>query len=473
MGKEAKKFTFLFADGLTESKSVEKDGILIGRLGTCDLVLDHTMVSRVHAGINFDHSDYELVNLSKKNTLMLNGSSLGPQKTDVLADGDTIQVGPFSISVSIKKDSISLMVQGRFTTPLPEEPAATKPPVKQARSGDAAGVLGAFWGKRNRSKEDWGTRLRPTEEPIPGKAMFNWRPTKDLRRPWRFGLFIWAFLLVGAIGAFAYFRYPTVYEPKPLSNPHASKIENSAIAVTANGNSCTTCHTLNQPIENSCIRCHGAEGFHASNTKAHEEAGITCTVCHKEHQGSDFQITGTAIQSCAQCHNDSNKATYNGKTVHTAHGGSYGYPVVDGVWKWKGLYREVADAIPEISSSATSDKDEQARLSRYFHTIHVARLKAAEGVKGDSRGLVTCSSCHKSFDPIDRTTPRQTCAACHTTSPDASGRDTRFGTNSANCISCHVQHPYSADRWKEFLTDDALNRRRDAVVNNIKKLHGQ
>ena len=55
MGKEAKKFTFLFADGLTESKSVEKDGILIGRLGTCDLVLDHTMVSRVHAGINFDH----------------------------------------------------------------------------------------------------------------------------------------------------------------------------------------------------------------------------------------------------------------------------------------------------------------------------------------------------------------------------------------------------------------------------------
>ena len=227
MGKEAKKFTFLFADGLTESKSVEKDGILIGRLGTCDLVLDHTMVSRVHAGINFDHSDYELVNLSKKNTLMLNGSSLGPQKTDVLADGDTIQVGPFSISVSIKKDSISLMVQGRFATPLPEEPAATKPPVKQARSGDAAGVLGAFWGKRNRSKEDWGTRLRPTEEPIPGKAMFNWRPTKDLRRPWRFGLFIWAFLLVGAIGAFAYFRYPTVYEPKPLSNPHASKIENT------------------------------------------------------------------------------------------------------------------------------------------------------------------------------------------------------------------------------------------------------
>jgi hypothetical protein len=32
---------------------------------------------------------------------------------------------------------------------------------------------------------------------------------------------------------------------------------------------------------------------------------------------------------------------------------------VDGEWKWNGVYREVADAIPEINSSATGDKDEQ------------------------------------------------------------------------------------------------------------------
>ena len=373
---------------------------------------------------------------------------IGPQKGDVLADGDVIQIGPFTLYASMSDRAITLTVHRPVTGKMPEQPSETRPVIAKmpAERGiaESSGVLKLFWKKRSRDeKEDWGSHLRPTEAPLPGKAMFNWRPTRDLRRPWRFGLFVWAFLLIGAIGAFAYFRYPQTYEPKPLSNPHALKVEGSTIAAIPNGNSCTTCHTLNQPIENSCVRCHSADEFHASNTKAHEEAGITCTVCHKEHQGADYQLTGSAIQSSAQCHNDSNQNSYNGKKVHTAHGGSYGYPVVDGVWKWKGIYRENADSIPEIKSSATSDKDEQARLSRYFHTIHVARLKAPEGVKGDARGLVTCSSCHTSFDPIDRTTPRQTCAACHTTKPDAVNRDIRFGTSGSNCISCHVQHPYS------------------------------
>ena len=67
--------------------------------------------------------------------------------------------------------------------------------------------------------------------------------------------------------------------------------------MTSNGNSCTTCHTPNEPMENSCIRCHQAEQFHASNTKRTEEAGITCTVCHKEHQGADFDMAASAIAS--------------------------------------------------------------------------------------------------------------------------------------------------------------------------------
>lgn len=473
------KFTISFTDLGRPTAAVETDGISFGRLDTCEVVLDHPSVSRIHAGINFRDSKYFLVNLSTSNILTLNGRLLGPQKSDVLADGDLIQIGPFTISVARPDKEIVLIVEHQFAgRAIPETPVAAAAAAKgKQKVPEADGVLKVFWEKRTREKEkeDWRTRLRPTEKPKPGKAMFNWRPTRDLRRPWRFGLFIWAFLIVGAVGAFAYFRYPAVYAPGPLANPHALKIEDSTIAATANANSCTTCHTPNEPMENSCVKCHQASEFHASNTKAHEEAGITCTVCHKEHRGPDFQMAARAIISCARCHSDSNTKTYNGKTVHTAHGGSYGYPIVDGVWKWKGVYREVADAIPEINSSATGDKDEQARLSRYFHTIHVGRLKAPEnlGVKGDKRGLVSCSSCHNSFDLIDRTTPRQTCAACHTTAADAVGRDERFGAAAANCISCHVQHPYSAGRWKEFLTDDALNRRKDAVASQITKLHGQ
>jgi predicted CXXCH cytochrome family protein len=329
---------------------------------------------------------------------------------------------------------------------------------------EADGVLKVFWEKRSREKDDWGSRLRPTEKPLPGKSMFNWRPTADLKRRWRSGLFIWALLLIGAIGAFAFFRYPNAYSPKPISRAHAEIIDSSPIAVSPNGNSCTSCHTPNEPIENSCIRCHQADQFHASNTKAHEDAGITCTSCHKEHQGADFDMKATAIQGCAGCHNDNNPKPFNGRSVRTPHGGTYGYPVAGGMWKWKGVYREIADAIPEINSSAMGDKDEQARLSRHFHTIHVARLTVPKGMKGDSRGLVSCSSCHESFDPIDRDTPKETCSACHTTSPDPGDRDKRFGANaSANCISCHVQHPFSGGRWSEFVTEEALKRRKDAV----------
>lgn len=473
MTQENGKFTISFADQEAPPVTLASDAIFIGRMGRCEMLLEDKSVSRIHAGINYRDSKYFVVNLSSANSLSLNGRQLGPQKEDVLADGDTIQIGPFTIGVTREKNSIDLVVARQFTNTTLDAPAlipkptAIKPPVAVPQSG---GVLDVFWEKRTRAKEDWGSRLRPTEIPKPGKAMFNWRPTRDLRRPWRAGLFVWAILLIGAAGVFAYYRYPQIYSPKPLASVHAMVFENSTIATASNGNSCTTCHMPAEPMENSCVRCHQASEFHASNTRAHEEAGVTCTVCHKEHQGSSFQMAATAIQSCAECHNDNNSKTYNGKTVRTAHQGSYGYPVVDGVWKWKGVYREVADAVPEINSSATGDKDEQARLSRYFHTIHVARLKAPEGVQGDARGLVSCSSCHNSFKPVDRTTPQQTCGVCHTTAPEVVGRDTRFGNVSANCISCHVQHPYSTGRWNEFLTDDALNRRNSAVSNSINKL---
>lgn len=471
MGQEIGKFTVSFADLEKPTVAIERDGIFIGRLERCEIVLDHSTVSRIHAGISFVDSNYSLVNLSSSNVLTLNGRLLQPQRSDVLADGDTIQIGPFTIEVGRLNEELLLVVEKQAVDQLPA--AEVVKDVAPAKPVGAEGVLKVFWEKRNREKEDWGSRLRPTEEPKPGKAMFNWRPTRDLRRPWRFGLFVWAFLLVTAVGAFAYFKYPGVYAPKPLSNPHAATFENSSIAVRSNSNSCTTCHAANEPLENSCVRCHQASEFHASNTKAHESAGITCTVCHKEHMGTDFDINASAIRSCAECHSDSNTKSYNGKTVKTAHGGGYGYPIVEGVWKWKGVYREVADAIPEINSSATGDKDEQAKLSRWFHTVHVGRLTVPAGLKGDSRSLVSCSTCHKGFDPIDRETPRQTCAACHVTQTGSNERDMRFGTDNANCISCHVQHPYSSERWSEFMTDGARERRKIAVAAKIEQMKSQ
>ena len=474
MSEVTGQFRIVFPESAEPARTFRKDRILLGRLETSDVVLDDLTVSRIHAGITFRDSRFILSNLSTSNVLALNGRVLPPEQSDVLTDGDVIQIGPFAIRVSGTDDAITLSIQQRVATgATPADVHDSAPPDLGSTSTRIDDVLKVFWEKRSREKEEWGSRLRPTEKPIPGKALYNWRPTGDLRRPWRVALFIWAFLLIGAVGAVAFFNYPNAYAPLPIASAHAIDPGTTGVAVASNGNSCTTCHTPNDPVENACIRCHQADEFHSSNTRAHEESGITCTVCHREHQGVETDLNAQAIASCAECHNDANTATYNGRKVGTPHGGSYGYPAEAGVWKWKGVYTEVAAAVPEINNSATGDPDEQAKLSRQFHTIHVGRLAVPPGLVGDARGLVSCSSCHKTFEPVDRVTPRETCAMCHTTSPTTAAKDTRFAAGSVNCISCHVQHPYSSGRWREFLTEDAVRRRREAVIEKIGELRAQ
>ncbi|MFN6963464.1 MAG: FHA domain-containing protein [Pyrinomonadaceae bacterium] len=474
MSDESATFNVRFADGSRPAATLRKDAVTIGRLASCDVRLEHAAVSRVHAGISRIDERFYLINLSASNKLTINGRLLRPQESDVIVDGDIVQVGPFAVTISQAADdelelnvSLASSAAVRLSPPAERETAA-------APSVDRSDILKVFWEKRKREKDDWGSHLRPTARPQPGKYLINWRPTRDLVRTWRGGLFVWAFVLVAGLALIAYRVYPDSYAPEPLASPHTARSESSRIAVRENRNSCTTCHTADgAPVEQACVSCHQAEGFHASNTFAHEQAGVTCTACHKEHRGAQFDLTASAVASCAECHSDNNHELYNGRGVRTAHGGSFGYPVTGGTWQWKGVYREIAEAIPEIGGSATGDRDEQARLSRQFHSVHVARLTVPNGLKGDSRGLVSCSTCHASFDPIDRVTPRQTCGVCHTTPAATSAGDARFAAGGVNCISCHVQHPFSERRWSEFLTVDALARRREAVSRQIRELNGK
>jgi FHA domain len=260
MDQQTGKFTISRIDAGTSDIRIEKEAIFIGRLKSSDVFLDHTAVSRVHAGINFLDSTYFLINLSTSNVLTLNGRPLAPQNTDVLSDGDIIQIGPFMIEVAQSKDDLRLNILPQLADKIPTlspEEFRSKSAVSDRIKPEIDNVLKVFWEKRTRDdKDDWGTRLRPTEKPQPGKAAINWKPTQDLRQPWRFGLFVWAFIIVGALSVFVFMRYPQAYAGKPLANPHVENIENSSIAVMPNGNSCTTCHTPNEPIENACIRCH-------------------------------------------------------------------------------------------------------------------------------------------------------------------------------------------------------------------------
>ncbi len=47
-----------------------------------------------------------------------------------------------------------------------------------------------------------------------------------------------------------------------------------------------------------------------------------------------------ALASCTACHNDSNQKLYNGRKVGTPHGGTFGYPVVNGSWSAKSINDE-------------------------------------------------------------------------------------------------------------------------------------
>ncbi len=473
------KFIITRADG-ADPLTLDKDGLVVGRLQSCDISLNHPTVSRIHAGINCIGGEYFLINLSVSNTLTLNGRVLQAEQVDALADGDVIQLGPFALIISRRKEALSILVSHQFTGAVNRStrklPALSSLIPAEAGS-DVSDVLKVFWEKRTRDREDFGTILRPVGKPLPGKAQINWKPTKDLSAMWRGGLFTWGLIIIALLSFGAIYFYPQIFAPAALSNPHSRSSLNGTeagfIASRPNANACTTCHSWNETLDNACTKCHQADAFHATNTKAHSAAGINCTSCHFEHKGKDFEPRIAAIDSCTTCHNDNNHALYNGKSVATPHKNSYGYPAENNEWKYAGMSPEIEQMSPEVVAFRQTDDTEQTRRSKDFHAIHISRLTPPNGVPTDAKGVMSCSSCHKSFDPVDRETPRQTCAVCHNGYTDKQSGRVLVADNQANCVSCHVQHFYDKNRWREFLTASTKASRAAAIDSRIKNLGGE
>jgi hypothetical protein len=203
----------------------------------------------------------------------------------------------------------------------------------------------------------------------------------------------------------------------------------------------------------NCAACHQTESFSATVTRAHAQAGITCSTCHTEHRGADFLPMNAALESCAKCHTDENKNLYNGRSVHTPHGGTYGYPVVNGVWVWKGLDEEELALKPEIAALLEKNKVSPTETQRWrnaqFHSLHLYGVRVVPGIEGVDDGsgagkVMACMSCHKTGymgTNIDRSYPRTTCARCHNTQVfHETIRSQTGGVEKPSCTSCHVQH---------------------------------
>jgi hypothetical protein len=440
------------------------EGLAVGRLTDCEVCLNHPSVSRLHAGIRETGGLFYVFHLTRSNSTTLNGKLVEDKAQ--LADGDSIQIGPFFLLVRIDGETCALTVRYQTAVRVGDVAHGVAAPhaARDPETGHAA--LDVFWEKRKREagKVTRPSELRPRPPAQLGQTRYNWTPTRDLARPYPFALFSWALAAVAALSAVAAFGYSSAFAPAPLSEAHArtSLLASPAVATRTNANSCTTCHTVSRSMDEGCASCHQTAAFDARGTDAHRDAGVGCAVCHAEHRGAsfrpavaslsaDFQTGVAREQTCSGCHSDANTKIYNGRRVHTPHGGTFGYPVVDERWKWKGLDKAEWDAKPDemknlLTTWKTATEDE--RRSVEFHALHLHRVRAVAGLKSNDAGELTCSSCHKSLGAsLDRATPRTTCASCHDGRIDEQTARVLVAADAPNCTSCHAQHAGDRRHW--------------------------
>ena len=437
-------------DLLIDPVTIISEGLLIGRLPQCELLLNHPSVSRVQAGIKQVEDGYYLFSLRPRNPVLLNGKPV--EENEALASGDLIEAGPFRLEVEIAEQGLVITVElqigmnpseidvsdaGLSTAQLvmPEGAKAKKPRAAPIASTKA---LDIFWDKRMRevTKMVRPSPLFPRARRRAGKAQSNWTATTDLVSHWPVAFFVWGFVGVGLIAVAGAYWYTQAYAPAPLSRAHESRefTMTNPIAVRANAGSCTTCHSWSGNMEERCASCHKTDAFVATVIKPHAAAGIGCIDCHAEHKGTEFSATEGALASCTGCHVDGNRNVYNGRRVGTPHGGTFGYPVVNGQWSAKSINDEEWELRKLAVVRLPTDSDQKWR-SNQFHALHDQRVKVVKGIGGNKEGRLSCNSCHKSFDPIDRETPKTTCAACHSKE-----------NGLPECTSCHVQHILDARR---------------------------
>ena len=463
------KYVIIREDLVQDPVTIITDGLLVGRLQECELLLNHPAVSRAQAGIKLIKESYFLFGLRQSNPVKLNGKDV--EENEALAPGDVLEVGPFLLEIDLTDDALILKVSLQIGTvvettsmsspnlgtaklepiPVPGEKKAHAKTRAAPLPGDKA--LDIFWDKRIREagKMVRPSPLFPRSQRRAGKAQFNWTPTTDLRSHWPVAFFLWGAIIVGLLSIAAAYWYASAYAPAPVSRAHG-KSELSLfppIAVKANANSCTNCHSFSGSMEGNCSQCHNAEAFVATVIEPHVAAGVGCVSCHAEHRGVEFKPAEAALLTCTECHNDANRNSYNGRKVGTPHGGTFGYPVVNGKWKWKGL-NDSEWTLKQITVTRLPSDSEESWRSKQFHALHVQRVRA-NGLQGNPEGELSCSSCHKAFNPIDRETPRTTCGNCHDGRLELGTNRVLIAKDKPNCTSCHVQHVKDKHHWNPSL----------------------
>ncbi len=168
------KYVIVREDLVQDPATIITDGLLLGRLQECELLLNHPSVSRAQAGIKLVKDSYFLFGLRASNPVKLNGKAV--EENEALAPGDVIEVGPFLLEVDLTEDALVIKVTLQIGTvvettnlsspqlgtaklepvPVPGEKKAHAKTRAAPIQGDKA--LDIFWDKRIREA---GKMVRP------------------------------------------------------------------------------------------------------------------------------------------------------------------------------------------------------------------------------------------------------------------------------------------------------------------------
>src|ERR1051325_1366930 len=106
------QFILIRDDLLVDPVTIISDGLLIGRLLQCELLLNHPSVSRVQAGIKQIDDNYYLFALRPKNPVLLNGKPV--EENEALAAGDIVEVGPFQLQIESADEALVIRCELRI-----------------------------------------------------------------------------------------------------------------------------------------------------------------------------------------------------------------------------------------------------------------------------------------------------------------------------------------------------------------------
>jgi hypothetical protein len=461
-------FIIIRDDRAESPKKITRDRLTIGGVRDCDLWLNDPAISELHAGIDRVEGVFSLTNVGGSSRTRLNDRLILLNERVLLTHSDRVQIGPYRLGIELAGNELTIRVtrqfapspgEGELRWPGEPETQQLSPAGRIAEPSEGGDLITQYWSQRKKEKAGGRSDLRPRTLPQHVKARYYWRPSEDLVRPWSFAILTWAFIAILTASTIAARKYKIAFAPASISDPHTRTTFNLTppIAKQLNSDACFSCHPVGISVTNKekmhakCAECHQTESFGPTIIRAHRDAGINCTTCHSEHRGETFKSVNMALVSCAKCHHDGNKADYNGKSVHTPHGGTFGYPVVNGEWIWKGLDSEELGAKPEILAQLTTSRAQKEKkrewLSAQFHAIHIYRVRIVADIDGIEdvdtlNKTLSCKSCHKTGSQganVDREYPRKTCARCHNSEIFEKTSGSR-GMETPSCASCHVQH---------------------------------